>query len=195
MKVTVMELDDRKRYQVAFYDRCWYWTTVKQFAAVTSQRRALGTFAGEATRLIELVDDVDFARAAEPVRVARLMGMEPCSCEWSMIMILDHLDRFNRDMIKLIHVLTDDQPIRGTFSEDAYEPDADVDGSIVSQFETSSGDYLRLVQSKGSSKTRRVFRHPWLGPMNAHQWNCWTAAHMRIHRRHAMKIMSVAGVL
>ncbi len=190
-----MDAYDRQRYQVAFYDRCWYWTTVKQLASVTSQQRALKTFAREATRLIELVDDVDFARAAEPVRVARLMGMEPCSCEWSMLMILDHLDRFNRDMMRLVQVLNDDQPIRGSFSEEDYEPDPDVDGSIVNQFESNASDYLKLIQSKRRLRTRRVFRHPWLGPMNAHQWNCWSAAHMRIHRRHAMKIMSVAGVL
>jgi len=190
-----MDFTDRARYEVAFYDRCWYWATVKQFAAVSSQQRALRTFAREATRLVELVDEVDFARAAEPVRVARLMGMEPVSCEWSMLMILDHLDRFNRDMMRLIDVLTNDQPLRGAFSDENYEPDGDVDGSIVNQFESNAGDYLRLVQSKGGLRTRRVFRHSWLGPMNAHQWNCWTAAHMRIHRRHAMKIMSVAGVL
>ena len=190
-----MSPTDRDLYQVAFYDRCWYWTTVKQFAAVTSQKRALKKFAREATRLIELVDDVDVARAAEPVRVARLMGMEPASCEWSILMILDHLDRFNRDMIRLIHVLTEDQPLRGSFSDEDYQPDEDVDGSIVNQFESNASDYLRLVQSKGNLKTRTVFRHSWLGAMNAHQWNCWTAAHMRIHRRHAMKIMSVAGVI
>lgn len=190
-----MDLTDRDRYQVAFYDRCWYRATVKQFALVTSPQRALKTFAREATRLIELVDDVDAARATEPVRVARLMGMEPASCEWSMLMILDHLDRFNRDMIRLIHALTDDHPLRGSFSDEDYEPDADVDGSIVNQFESNAGDYLKLIQTKGSLRTRHVFRHSWLGPMNAHQWNCWTAAHMRIHRRHAMKIMSVAGVL
>ena len=190
-----MDAYDRERYQVAFYDRCWYWTTVKQLAMVTSQSRALKTFAREATRLIELVDDVDFARAAEPVRVARLMGMEPYSCQWSMLMILDHLDRFNRDMMRLFQVLTEDQPIRGSFSEEDYEPDPDVDGSVVNQFEANASDYLRLIQSKGNLRTRRVFRHPWLGPMTAHQWNCWTAAHLRIHRRHAMKIMSVAGVL
>jgi len=190
-----MDVTAPKRYQVAFYDRCWYWTTVKQFAAVTSKQHALKKFAVEATRLIELVDDVDLARAAEPVRVARLMGMEPYSCQWSMLMILDHLDRFNRDMMRLIPVLTDDHPIRGAFSEEDYEPDAEVDGSIVNQFEANSGEYLRLIQSKNRLWTRRVFRHTWLGPMNAHQWNCWTAAHMRIHRRHAMKIMSVAGVL
>ncbi len=190
-----MESFDRARYQVAFYDRCWYWATVKQFAAVTSQQNALKTFAREATRLIELVDDVDVARSSEPVRVARLMGMEPISCEWSILMILDHLDRFNRDMMRLIQVLADDHPLRGAFTDHDYEPDSDVDGSIVNQFESNATDYLRLVQSKTSLRTRRVFRHSWLGPMNAHQWNCWTAAHMRIHRRHAMKILSVAGVL
>ena len=190
-----MDFTDHARYRVAFYDRCWYWASVKQLSLVTSKRRALKTFAKEATRLIELVDDVDVARSAEPVRVARLMGMEPVSCQWSMLMILDHLDRFNCDMMKLIVALTSDQPLQGAFADEDYDPSVDVDGSIVNQFESNAKDYLRIVQSLGSLKSRRVFRHSWLGLMNAHQWNSWAAAHMRIHRRHAMKIMSVAGVL
>lgn len=190
-----MELTDQSRYRVAFYDRCWYWTTVKQFSLATPKEYSLKIFAREATRLIDLVDDVDVARATEPVPVARLMGMEPVSCHWSMLMILDHLDRFNRDMMRLIQALTDDHPLRGSFADEDYDPDPEVDGSIVDQFESNAGEYLRFVQSKKKLKTRRVFRHSWLGPMNAHQWNAWAAVHMRIHRRHAMKIMSVAGVL
>lgn len=190
-----MELTDQSRYRVAFYDRCWYWAGVKQFSLLTSKEHALKIFAREATRLIDLVDDVDVAQASEPVEVARLMGMEPASCQWSMLMILDHLDRFNRDMMRLIVALTDDHPLRGSFSDEDYQPDPDVDGSIVNQFESNAGDYLKLIQSKNHLKTRRVFSHSWLGPMNAHQWNAWAAAHMRTHRRHVMKIMSVAGVL
>jgi hypothetical protein len=190
-----MDLTDHARYGVAFYDRCWYWATVKQFALVSSKEQSLKTFAREATRLIELIDNVDLGRASEPVHVARLMGMEPVSCRWSMLMILDHLDRFNRDMMRLIEALTDDHPVRGSFADENYDPDIEVDGSIVNQFESNAGDYLRFIQSKKSLKSRRVFRHPWLGTMNADQWNRWTAVHMRIHRRHAMKILSVAGVL
>ena len=190
-----MDQYELERYGLPAMDRSWYWAVVKMGAAATSKRSALKRFRSEVQQLVDLADQAEVNAASNQVEVARLTGMEPYSCDWSLLMALDHLCLFIADMTKLIEGLAGTAKLRGQFSDQQYEPDPDVCMDVVERFVAVANEFEMRVAGLGGLRGNRYFRHSWLGLMNAHQWLCWTAAQTRIRRRHAMQIRNVAGVV
>jgi hypothetical protein len=190
-----MDQYELERYGLPAIDRSWYWAVVKMGAAVTSKRRAIGRFKTEVLLLIELADQTDVNAASDQVAIPRLTGMEPYSCDWSLLMGLDHLCLFVSDMARLIEGLAGNVKLRGHFSDQQYEPDRDVGMDVVDKLLNVAEDFEMRISRLSGLRGNRYFRHSWLGLMNAHQWLCWTAAQTRIRRRHAIQIRNVAGVV
>ena len=190
-----MDQLDRTRYGVATFDHGWYWLTVKLGATLTPRRHAIQRLTRETDQLVKLVRFTDINQASDRVKVARLMGMEPVSCDWSLLMIVDHLQRFMNDMTRLVGALANNKQLNGQYSDELYEPSDEVGVDVIDQLEYAVADFRRVIAGQSGSLGRSTFRHSWLGRMNGHQWLCWTAAHVGIHRRHAQKILSVSGVV
>lgn len=183
------------RFGVAPFDRAWFLGMIRLKSSFVSPRVATGILQSETVRLIDLVHATETNVVSDRVTVARLMGMERYSCEWSILMIVDHLQRFIGDMHRLVDALVNGHAVRGVYADDLYTPDEDVGWDVVEKLDQRVRQYVDFVGDQQRLRSRLAFRHPWLGLMNAHQWHHWTAAHVRIHRRHAMKILSVAGVV
>ena len=190
-----MDQLESSRYGVATFDHGWYWLTVKLGATLTSRRHAIQRLTRETDQLIKLVRATDINQASDRVKVARLMGMEPISCDWSLLMIVDHLQRFVHDMTRLVDALANSKQLHGQFSDEQYDPSEEVGVDVIDRFEDSVADFRGSLSSNTGPRGGATFRHSWLGRMNSHQWLCWTAAHIGIHRRHAQKILSVSGVV
>ncbi len=190
-----MDQYETERYGLPAIDRAWYWTTIKMGAAITPKRYAVNLFSIEAQRLVALVDRTEINISSDRVRVARMVGMEPYSCDWSMLMVLDHLNLLVSDMTRLIGGLTGPAKLHGRFSDQQYEPDPDVGVDVIEGFAASAEDFVTKATAFKGLRGNRRFHHSWLGPMNAHQWLCWTAARTRVHRRHAVQIRNVSGVV
>ncbi len=190
-----MDQYELERYGLPALDRSWYWTAVKMGAAVTPRRYALKRFRAESQQLIDLVDQAEINAASDQVRIARLTGMEPYSCNWSLLMVLDHLCLFVGDMAKLIEGLAGHADLRGQFSDQQYEPDPEAGIDVIERYVQTANEFEVRVVGLNGLRGNRCFRHSWLGLMNAHQWLCWTAAQTRIRRRHAIQIRNVAGVV
>ncbi len=193
--IRTMDQYELERYGLPALDRSWYWSAVKMGALVTPKRYALNRFRTEVQQLVDLADQTEINAASDQVRIARLTGMEPYSCDWSLLMALDHLQLFIADMTKLIDGLAGTATLRGQFSDQQYEPDPDVSVEVIEQFVAVADEFETRVTRLGSLRGNRYFRHSWLGLMNAHQWLCWTVAQTRIRRRHAIQIRNVAGVV
>ena len=190
-----MDQYELERYGLPAIDRSWYWAAVKMAAAVTPKRYALKRFRSEVRQLIDLADRAEINAASDQVTIARLTGMEPYSCNWSLLMVLDHLCLFIGDMTKLIDGLSGTAKLHGQFSDYQYEPDPDVNMDVIDRFARVANEFDTCVVGMSGLRGNRRFRHSWLGWMNAHQWLCWTAAQTRIRRRHAIQIRNVAGVV
>ena len=190
-----MDQYELERYGLPAIDRSWYWTVVKMGAAVTSKRSALKRFRTEVQLLIDLANRAEVNAASDQVTIARLTGMEPYSCNWSLLMALDYLQLFVSDMTRLIEGLAGTVQLRGQFSDQQYEPDPDVGMDVIERFVAVTSDFEVRVAGLSGLRGNRCFRHSWLGLMNAHQWLCWTAAQTRIRRRQAIQIRNVAGVV
>ena len=190
-----MDQYELERYGLPAIDRSWYWARVKMGAAITSKRYALKRFRAEVQQLVDLADQTEINAASDQVTIARLTGMEPYSCNWSLLMALDHLCLFVADMTKLIEGLAGKAKLRGQFSDQQYEPDPDVGMDVIERFVAVADEFEMRVAGLSGLRGNYCFRHSWLGLMNAHQWLCWTAAQTRIRRRHAIQIRNVAGVV
>ena len=190
-----MDQYELERYGLPAIDRSWYWAAVKMRSAVTSKRYALKRFRTEAQQLIDLANQTETNAASDQVTIARLTGMEPYSCNWSLLMALDHLCLFIADMTRLIEGLAGKAKLRGQFSDQQYEPDPDVGMDVIERFVAVADEFEMRVAGLSGLRSNRCFRHSWLGLMNAHQWLCWTVAQTRIRRRHAIQIRNVAGVV
>ncbi len=190
-----MDQYELERYGLPVLDRSWYWAAVKMGALVTPKRYALKRFRTEVQQLVNLVDQAEINAASDQVRIARRTGMEPYSCNWSLLMALDHLCLFIADMTRLIEGLAGTAKLRGQFSDQQYEPDPEVGIDVIERFVAVADEFESRVAGLGGLRGNRYFRHSWLGLMNAHQWLCWTVAQTRIRRRHAIQIRNVAGVV
>ena len=169
-------------------------TSLKLGCSLMSDARALQFFLKEAGDIIDLVDDVDYDFASQRVLVPRFRGMEDSSRKWSLFMVLDHLCRVDREILRTIDVLNDDIQPRGEFDTAWYKPDQDCGADIIDEFRDLIFEFKETVEVKCPlSRGTPRFAHPWFGSLDAHQWLCLSAYHHRLHRKQARKIAAMLG--
>jgi hypothetical protein len=162
-------------------------------SAVLPDRRALDLFRREADTILEIVDDADYDFASQQVLVPRFQGMEDSSRRWSLFMVLDHLCRVDREILRTIDVLRDGITPRGEIEIAWYKPDADCGAETMDEFRHLIGEFCRTISSQFPLRGTPRFAHPWFGPQDAHGWLCLAAFHHRIHRKQARKIAAMLG--
>lgn len=161
---------------------------------ITSDESALLQFERESDHLLMMIKSNDLIEISEQVLIGRMMGMEDSSRNWSVLMVLEHLCMVNRDMLKVIESLQQGVEPRGELAIEFYKPDSDLDLGCADHFKDGVYDYLELVRALGKLDTKLTYRHPWFGPLNAHQWNVLAAVHMKVHRQQAQTIIAKIGV-
>lgn len=159
-----------------------------------SDRRAMAMFLSEGRTIVDLIEQTDIDFASQQVLVPRYPGMEDSSRNWSLLMVLDHLCRVDREILRTIDVLRDGIVPRGEIDIADYKPDPDVDARIIDEFLVLVNEYETRVTQLMPLKTQARFPHPWFGLLDAHGWHCLAAVHHRIHRRQARKIATLQGL-
>ena len=139
-------------------------------------------FNRERARIRQLVRSCDSDLLARRVLIARALGMEDSSRNWSVLMTLDHLRIVHREMARVIGDLTDGKMPTGTASTAAVKPGPQVTADVIAEYEKSCDALLATVAAATSLKTHLRFAHPWFGPMDAHGWHALAAGHLGIHR-------------
>ncbi len=176
-------------------ERAWLSGLLRLGSAVTGPRTLLNRFAREANRILEIVDDADYDIASQQARIPRMVGIEHSSCNWSLFMVLDHLIRTDRAILEIISMLREGYvPLRPVAIAD-FKPDQDADSSAIETFQAVARDFQQKVFSLIPLRTMARFPHPWFGPLDAHGWTALAAAHHRVHRKQARKIVAVLGVV
>ena len=167
---------------------------LKLSSAFKSDHGALQFFHQEAYAIIELVDNVDYDFASQRVLVPRFRGMEDSSRNWSLFMVLDHLCRVNREILRTIDVLHDGIEPRGEFDISWFKPDHDCGADSIDEFRDIVLEFQRLIEGKAPLRRGHPkFPHPWFGILDSHQWLCLAGFHHRIHRKQARKIAAMLG--
>jgi hypothetical protein len=143
----------------------------------------------EGQRMLILARALPPEQAARQVLIPRVWGIEDSSRNWSVLMTLDHLVIVNTEIASIIERLAAGETWEQRLSTADVKPRPDQDGGAVERFEECLDEYPRRVAALAGLRTRAKHRHPWFGPLNAHEWHCLAAGHQRIHRRQVECIM------
>jgi hypothetical protein len=170
----------------------------KIFTAFATDRYVLKKFRREAREVLRLAEGDESYDPFQTVKVPRLFGIEHSSCNWSVMMTLEHLCMTTFDMLKIIKALHSGVAPRGAIDIADYKPANDVGFEVLDRFrqvELSYGlDVEAMIESQGRLVNGATYLHPWFGLINAHQWHCLAAVHLQIHRRQMQKIIAILGV-
>ena len=138
----------------------------------------------------QLVQSWDQGLLAQRVLIARAIGMEDSSRNWSVLMTLDHLRIVHESMNRVIGDLANGKMPAGTASTATVKPSPQVTADVIAEYEKSCDVLLATVAAATSLKTQLRFAHPWFGPLDAHGWHALAAGHLGIHRVQLERIVS-----
>lgn len=147
-------------------------------------------FNRERERIRKLVQSYGADSLARRVLIARAIGMEDSSRNWSVLMTLDHLRIVHDSMSRVIGDLTNDKMPEGTVSTANVKPGPQVTADVIPEYESSCDRLLATVASAANLKTELRYAHPWFGPMDAYGWHALAAGHLGIHRVQIERIVS-----
>lgn len=153
-----------------------------------SRESANAQFAQERERLRALLHPLSDEQAGRRVLIKRPRGLEDSSRFWSVWMTLDHLRIVHSGMTRMIGALTRGIQPPGAASTAAVKPRADVDGTVVAEYEKACDDLMAAVAGAKDLKTAVKYRHPWFGPLDAAGWHVMAGWHMALHRRQVERI-------
>lgn len=139
-------------------------------------------FNRERERIRQLVQSCGADSLARRVLIARAIGMEDSSRNWSVLMALDHLRIVHQEMARVIGDLANGTMPAGTASTAAVKPSPEVTADVIVEYERSCDSLLATVAEANNLKTPLRFAHPWFGPLDAHSWHALAAGHLGIHR-------------
>jgi hypothetical protein len=162
---------------------------------VWSDSRALASFQLASEQLLSLIDEIDLDLASQQVLIPRLQGIEDASCHWSVLMVCDHLNRVNREIITIMRSLCSNRLPPDGVSIGEFEPDPNVGAEVIAEFRQTVEEFWAFVTAYKPLRSALRHPHPWFGNLDAHDWNCVAAIHQQIHRRQARKIVAVAGIV
>ena len=147
-------------------------------------------FQHEGRRILELTENLSTEQLIRRVLVPRITGIEDSSRYWSPAMTVAHLlivgDAVADFIVRLSRGETIDTPVR---IEDV-KPDDDTVSSILNDYRAFLSRFdARMTQDITNRRSRTTHRHPWVGPLTAHQWLNLAAVHQRIHRKQIQAIL------
>ena len=142
----------------------------------------LETFCEEQKKIHSLVDSFPTADRGRRILIARAVGLEDSSRNYSVWMVLDHLRIVNNACVAIISQLSKGEEMSGAASTATVKPDPAAGASVESLYKVSCGDVIEVLKSTSELKTQPRFSHPWFGPLDAHGWAAMVAMHMGIHR-------------
>lgn len=155
----------------------------KSFAAATRD------FTAEAARIeraCAAFSTENFSRRAElPDR----FDGDPGSGAWSAAMVVEHLIAAGETIARIAEMLAREQTVPWTFAVDALRPRGDRGLAVMQDFRNFTAHYVQLAEEDLALATsRRTHDHPLHGPLDLHRWHCFSAVHLRRHRRQLVAI-------
>jgi hypothetical protein len=167
----------------------WYGAIVSKR---TPRKESRATYERMTAKLIALASSLTPEQRATKVLVDPMPGLEDSSRFWSINGVLEHLMIVASGMERAILSLAS-----------GVVPDAVADTAKVKP-KQSGEDWLKafqdfapgflaridekLAQPGMNADSRLRFRHPWFGPITAHQWYWLAGSHQGLHYRQAKAI-------
>jgi hypothetical protein len=154
-----------------------------------SREAASQWFVDEGRRMLSMARSLSPDHAARQVLIPRVWGIEDSSRNWSVLMTLDHLTIVNTRIASIVERLAAGETWEQRLTTADVKPRPNQEAATIERFEECLAEYPRRVGALAGLRTRAKHRHPWFGPLGAHDWHCLAAGHQRIHRRQVERIV------
>ena len=156
-----------------------------------SWEEANEVFLSEGRKILERVDPLSNQQMNEPRLIDRMKGLEDSSRFWSVSMTLEHLMIVGTRMGQLVVALSQGRVPPGKVDTADVKPHENrPKAEIISGFEKFLRDYEENAMKRVVDRSSRArFRHPWFGPLTAHQWHCMAGIHQGLHRKQVHQIL------
>jgi hypothetical protein len=113
--------------------------------------------------------------------VKPIMGLEDSSRYWSPAMLLDHLLIAGPGFHQIISELSQNRvPAIDVRTENLKPASHEYELDIVQKFSVFSSEFIPTLKI-GANRLGARLKHPWFGPLNAHQWMYVLALHHGVH--------------
>ena len=99
------ELSNRPGAGLPSFENFYLNLFFKCSCAFTSDRSALNQFQNSTQDILRVVNENDFGVLSQQIRIPRMQGIEASSCDWSVLMVVDHLNQVNKTMVEVIRSL------------------------------------------------------------------------------------------
>lgn len=148
-------------------------------------------FQSNGERILALIQPLDSQRMEIQVLIPRLTGIEDSSRFWSAAMTMEHLIITGTAMVQILVELSHGRVPPFEVDIAKVKPQAALSGSEAPRaFREFLGRAVGRIEGEvGDRASTARLRHPWFGPITAHQWNWLMAVHQGIHRRQIEEIL------
>ncbi len=156
-------------------------------ATITQCSKDIETHSNE---ILELINNKKPEDLSKLTLIERLIGLEDNSRYWSVYMVLEHIRIVNELVANILENLCNDKLPNDESTIEATKPAENIGKEIVEQFIESKENVIKLANSYTDLETEVTFSHPWYGSMNALDWYCMCALHIKLHKLQIEKILT-----
>ena len=133
-------------------------------------------------KISALVKDIPLEKTHQKVLVPKLKGIEDSSRYWSIAETLEHLEIVGNSINQLINSLLRNEVPATVANVADYKPKGKYNGQDARPaFAAFSKRISEALRDREISLQTPKYRHPWLGPITAQQWQWVLASHSGLH--------------
>jgi hypothetical protein len=125
------------------YEKSWLKFSTRVGSACTSVRRISNRFENESDLILQMANRHDVDELSRVVKIPRLAGIRPESCDWSILMVIDHVIRFNDWVLTTIQVLQSGS--NASLRSDRLYPDTNIGLDALDDYQEQVWRYTGFI--------------------------------------------------
>lgn len=143
---------------------------------------ALKMFHNEVKHIEKLVKEVEEKKRQERVMIDRVFGIEDHSRDYSISMVIEHLNIVGYGIMGVIHTLSKEESVTEEIKIENVKPHGSTEDEL-NRFLAFSRVYDTFIEKLPKRKSRMTKPHPWFVELNNMDWSIFMAIHTFVHRR------------
>ena len=149
---------------------------------------ALKMFHNEVKRIEKLLKEVEEAKCRERVMIDRVFGIEDHSRDYSITMVIEHLNIVGYGIMSVIDRLSNEESVDEAIKIENVKPQGSTENEL-DRFLAFSRVYNSFIEKLPKRKSKMTKAHPWFVELNNMDWSIFMAIHTFVHRRQIEAIL------
>ena len=143
---------------------------------------ALKMFHKEVKCIEKLVKEIEEEKCQKRVMIERVFGIEDHSRDYSINMVIEHLNIVGYNIMGVIYKLSKEESVNKEIKIENVKPHGSVEDEL-NKFLTFSRVYNSFIEKLPKRKSKMTKAHPWFVELNNIDWSIFMAIHTFVHRR------------